>query len=485
MIKIVEFYRFRGEFLKTLSLKLMAFTLFTFLFWNLSCASAAETNFETGEKERGNYIIDRKSALWKYIESLPVIDTHEHLSSEAELLGRKFDVFNLFTPYIIDNLQSAGMSNAEIQLMGNVKADFNEKWMTFYKYYPFVKNTTYFKALVAALEYQYQLRSVSEGEFRRVSDRLGQDYTTKGFMQKIMEINRIESILTFRQAALAEVRKTYGDNKISVVPTVSDLTVRDSSSLKSFSRMMEMPVATLDDILRGIDKLFKEYDALGIRNIKFGSAYNRRLNYVNQTRREAEAAFTKLIQPQPENPDRFARRFLTDTQIILDDYLTVYMLKLAENYGMNVIFHLGLAAWNFNTVKNSHSSDLEWLIQTFPKVNIVILHAGYPFFEEAILLAKYYPNVYLNMTWDHIIERDKSIEAMKSYIEMLPTNKIHAFGGDYIYPQQISGNILFTKENIYLALSDLVRKGRLTEDDAKEIAYDWLYGNPKKFYYRN
>jgi predicted TIM-barrel fold metal-dependent hydrolase len=428
--------------------------------------------------------IDMNSSLWKFIDSLPVIDTHEHISSEAELLGRQVDIFNLFTPYVVDNLQSAGMTDKEIQLLGNVKADFDEKWNTFYQYYPIIRNTTYFKALVAALEKQYQMKSVSKEEFRRVSDRLRLDYATKGFMQKIMELNRIESILTFRQAALAEVRKTYGDNKISVVPTVSDLTLKDSSSLKSFSRIMEMPVTTLDDILNGIEKLFREYNSLGIRNIKFGSAYNRRLNYISRSRKEAEAAFYTLIKPQTENPERFTGRFLTDNQIVLDDYLTCYMVSLAEQYNMNVIFHIGLAAWNYNRVGNSHASDLEWLIGRFPKVNIVLLHAGYPFFEEGILLAKYYPNVYLNMTWDHIIERDKSVEAMKSYIEMLPLNKIHAFGGDYIYPQQIYGNMLFTRENIYIALSDLIRRGRLSEDEAKKIAYDWLYANPKEFYYR-
>ena len=32
-----------------------------------------------------------------------------------------------------------------------------------------------------------------------------------------------------------------------------------------------------------------------------------------------------------------------------------------------------------------------------------------PFIDEAVLLCKYYPNVFLNMTWDHIIDREKII----------------------------------------------------------------------------
>ena len=95
-------------------------------------------------------------------------------------------------------------------------------------------------------------------------------------------------------------------------------------------------------------------------------------------------------------------------------------------------------------------------------MNFVIPHAGYPFFEEVILLVKYYPNAYLNMTWDHIIEREMSINLMKSYIEMFPANKIHAFGGDYFYPQKIAGHLIFAKENIYFAFDDLIKREIMT-----------------------
>ena len=151
---------------------------------------------------------------------------------------------------------------------------------------------------------------------------------------------------------------------------------------------------------------------------------------------------------------------------------------------MNVIFHCGIAAWNRNYVKYSHTSGMEWLFTTFPEVNFVILHAGYPFFDEAVLLAKYYPNVYLNMTWDHIIDREKSVNIMKTYVEMLPANKIHAFGGDYFYPQQIAGHLKFAKENIYFAFNELIKKGVINSDDAKKVICDWLYANPKAFYFK-
>ena len=465
--------------MKSIIVRMSLFIIFYILFGGSLHASSPSNTSLVG---------DKNTSLWKYIDGLTVIDTHEHISSEAELLGLEIDIFNLFIPYIVDNLESAGMTNDEMALMKNGQASFKDRWAAFYKYYPYIQSTTYILALQASLEAHYQFQNYGLAECQRISNLLKIDFANKGFMRKIFKMNKIESMLTFRSPSLDEVRKSYGEDKIMLVPTVNNICVKDANSLDEISKITETPIRNIDDILAGIDKLFKEYDAAGIKNIKFGSAYNREINYRARTREEAEASFAKIMKTpfdySDAKPNKYYVFSLSDYHIPLDDYLSVYMIQQAEKYKMNVIFHVGIFAWNYNTIKNNHASSLEWLIKNFQKVNFVILHAGYPYFDEAILLTKYYPNVFINMTWDHIIERGKSIEIMKSYIEMLPTNKIHLFGGDYLFPQQIFGNMIFTKENLYVALSDLIRKGTMNEEQAKKIAVDWLYNNPKAFYYR-
>jgi predicted TIM-barrel fold metal-dependent hydrolase len=460
--------------------------IFTLLSFTVSpCGSNVKIKSKTPENKS---VIDKSTELWKYIEALTVIDTHEHISSEAELLGMQISIFDLFVPYIVDNLESAGITDDEMYQMKNGQLPFETRWNVFNKYYPTIQSTTYVLALQASLAEQYGFKSYSLEECKRVSDLFAKDFATKGFMQKFMDKNKIESMLTFRGPSSAEVRRNYGDNKIMLVPTVNHICVKDAKSLEEIAALTETPIRNLDDILAGIDKLFKEYAAAGIKNIKFGSAYNRKLNYKYRTREEAEASYAKImVTPfnySDAKPNKYYVFHLEDYHIPLDDYITAHMMAQATKYNMNAIFHVGIFAWNFNSVKNNHASSLEWLIKTFPKVNVVILHAGYPYFDEAILLAKYYPNVYINMTWDHIIERGKSIEVMERYIEMLPTSKIHLFGGDYLFPQQIYGNVIFTKENLYITLVTLLQKKILTETQAKQLAIDWLYNNPKAFYYR-
>jgi len=88
------------------------------------------------------------------------------------------------------------MSCDELNLISDKEADFKQKWDAFYKYYPVIKNTTYFLALQTALEDQYQMKTVSMEEFQRISTLLTKDFAEKGFMQKYMDQNNIESMLS-------------------------------------------------------------------------------------------------------------------------------------------------------------------------------------------------------------------------------------------------------------------------------------------------
>jgi hypothetical protein len=38
------------------------------------------------------------------------------------------------------------------------------------------------------------------------------------------------------------------------------------------------------------------------------------------------------------------------------------------------------------------------------------------------------------------------------------------------------------RENVAIALSDMVEMGYINVDQAQEIARDWLYDNPNRFY---
>ena len=112
----------------------------------------------------------------------------------------------------------------------------------------------------------------------------------------------------------------------------------------------------------------------------------------------------------------------------------------------------------------------------------MLLHAGIPWMKETGIMSKYFRNVFIDMAWDHIISPEMSIEALKTWIDMVPRNKIFGFGGDYTVVEKVYGHLHMAKENIAKALAAKIESGSMTETDAHGWIKDMLYNNPCEFY---
>ena len=115
-------------------------------------------------------------------------------------------------------------------------------------------------------------------------------------------------------------------------------------------------------------------------------------------------------------------------------------------------------------------------------MSFTLLHCGYPYIDDALLLAKYYPNVHLNLTWVHILDRIKAVELMRRMVELLPVNKVEGFGGDYCCLALTAEHLRIARENIARALSLYVDEGEMSLDEAADIARAWLHDNAADHY---
>lgn len=414
------------------------------------------------------------------IAALPVIDTHEHWSAEQDCIGRTVDFFDLLLPYCVDNLMSAGMTVGEWSILSNKSLGFEPRWALLSKYLDDVRDTTYFKALECTLRKHYGFTGYTPESIMDVGRILAAE-NTEGLYDRVMDRENIESALTF---VSYDIPISWKEARVHPIPTVSDICPRSVPDIERLSRISGVPVSDFDSLLAAVTALFDSYRARGIRAVKFGGAYRRKLDYRLTTRQDAEAVFVKLRSD----------RYMGDSRVIgtphavlsmddvrpLDDFLTERMMELARERSMPVFFHVGIHAWNENSVEAAHGSHLEDLIRRHRGTTFILLHCGVPFIDEAVLLCKYFTNVHLNMTWTHIIDTAQARLCVRKFVEMLPLNKIHGFGGDYVYPQQIHGHIAVAKENITLGLWPLIEEGRIDAERAVEIARKWLYENPKR-----
>ena len=71
----------------------------------------------------------------------------------------------------------------------------------------------------------------------------------------------------------------------------------------------------------------------------------------------------------------------------------------------------------------------------------------------------------------------------KQAISSVPHAKIHGYGSDFKgQPDRAWAHAGIARDNIAIALSDLVEMEYLDLDEAKQIGYDWLFGNANKFF---
>lgn len=416
--------------------------------------------------------------LYNQIKVLQIIDTHEHIPHERDCACGTLDVFDFFTPYICDNLSSAGVTAELWAKFTDKSIPITERLKGAFSYIEDIRFTTYFKAFEQSVktfgEYEFSLDGfVRAGEILSLNNRLESVYA---------RINA-ECGMTFMGYYGTEY---FCDSKyLKVVPTVSQITPKTKEDITTLSTITGIEVNDLPSLEMSIERLFDEYEKNGVKNIKLGGSYTRPLDYSTPNSKQAALQLSAICNGEIKL-DLCNGVLLENYDITpikeLDDFIIDKCMSEAQKRGMNAIIHTGIHAWNKNSMKAVNPNLLEWLIRKYSKVNIVLLHLGYPFIDDAILLAKYFPNVFLDMAWVNVLDEEGSKDAIKKLVEHLPISKICAFGGDYCQPANILGAYEITVKHLAHAFSELVDNGVISFEDALNIISAWLYDNPKRIY---
>ena len=111
-----------------------------------------------------------------------------------------------------------------------------------------------------------------------------------------------------------------------------------------------------------------------------------------------------------------------------------------------------------------------------------IFHMGFPYQNVAGAMGKMYPNVYLNLCWTHILSPVSAQRALCEWLQLVPRNKIFAFGGDCLFFDGVVGHLELARSCVAGVLSHMVEDGTMSMTEAKRTARMLFYDNPKGFY---
>ena len=232
----------------------------------------------------------------------------------------------------------------------------------------------------------------------------------------------------------------------------------------------------LTDLENLHDESLKRFLANGGVCLKSTSAYFRPLDFDDTVPREkAAAAFAKVVAQKP----------LTDKeQRLLQDYLLVRFIKLAAARKLPFQFHTGnQQTWNI--VEDSSPLKLNRLLYSgkYAAAKFVLLHGGYPYTQESIMLARYFPGtVYLDLAWMALFSPAAFKQTLSQALDMLDGSQI-LIGTDTANLEELYGTVKITRRVLAEVLAEKVQSGFWTEAVALQVARRVLYTNAVELYW--
>jgi len=418
----------------------------------------------------------KNSALCDYINSIKVIDTHEHLWDESYRLKNPGDWAALFWHYGSVSLEVSGMSDSESAELFSPNTLHDAKWSIFSKYFPLAKNTAYIKAALISIKEIYGIDEITSESMLALSAKI-KEAVKPGFHRAILRDKAgidycMNNSFDRDEHGARYPARLWGDTELIRPDLYVDYMMYPQKDL--LARETGVDCSDLSGFEKAIDVYF-EKNAHKCCSMKLGVAYFGDLNFQPDVpRRLAEELYKSYSGEQP--PREFRP---------LADYLFFKIVQKSAEYHLSLKFHTGLYCngVDFDAMRNN-VRDLAVLAGRHPECNFIAMHIAYPHSDELIVAARQVRNFYADMTWAWIFDPEGAADFLKRAIVAAPINKIMGFGGDYSLVENVCGHLVLARRGISKVLSELMDDGYLDLDEACGIGRALLRESAEKLYKR-
>jgi len=418
--------------------------------------------------------------LRQEIARMKVIDTHEHTLSERSRQQEPQTPFSL--GYVGCDLCGAGVSDEEAGLIENPSPDPAAAVEVFLRYYPNIRTTGYGRSIARTLEGVFGITHLDRENFGLLWEKIRSGITDGSyrswFRQKynieavILDVDNDDEYPEFFYHGLRQAKHfIMADSR----EDLEDLERRSGCSIHSAAELREAMWTYLE-------RLIESRKTVALKN---NLAYNRSIFFERTTVADADRAFSLLFaRKHPHHAGSWLKtqHRSWDEMAPLQNFLVHESIRFAEEHDLAYQFHTGLQAGYTNEIAGSRPSLLTNLFREYRRVRFVLFHGGFPYCREWGVLGKNFPNVYLDLCWMHIISPATCVQMLDEWLDYVPNNKILGFGGDLKLVESIHGHLEQARDNIARALAVKVSRGDYDRENAREIAENLLYNNPKKLF---
>jgi uncharacterized protein len=414
--------------------------------------------------------------LRDFCESVALVDCHDHSGS----CGPKYEdpIRVVISGYFHSDIHSAS-SDADVVLLEDSSRPLEERWPVLERAWKRTCHTGYAQVTRRVLKRFYDEPVLTYDALVRMKERLLDLTDREAFDAILAEANIAGRVLDI----WPDVNKVM-DGTLELTPRgYLAISLPSYHGIRSYGEVQQRvaplnrTVTSLDEYLGACREIFEAHKSIGAVTFKDQSAYSRTLDYGNPTRAEAEAVFNWFM----EDPRRSAS--YPDGVKPLDDFLFHTFMRMARDMDLPVQIHTGHMAGIRNEITKTNAVGLTKLIELHREVRFDLFHANWPYSGELLYLGKNYPNVSLDFCWANIIDPVYCQALFKQALSSVPHGKIHGYGSDYGGSvDRAWAHAQMARDNIAIALSEMVAMDYLGLDEAKEVAYAWLFGNANAFF---
>jgi len=398
--------------------------------------------------------------ITKVVNEILIVDTHEHITLEEVRMSspEKIDFTHIFRHYFQDDTNSANKGSIKEfrDIVYNTNFPIKERWELLKPVYESVRSTGYGRIPLIIARDLYGISDINDATIGELTKRI-QDANKPGLYKYILK----------DKAKIDLAIMDMGHNKYDpeyfrhVEKFDHFVFVNSYAELKDLGVQYDIPINSMSDYLAALRKAFKEGIDFGMVGVKSALAYPRILKFDNVSKTRAEKILTALLNKSDVNGSDIKA---------LQDYFMHRVLDLIDEFDIPIQYHTGIQAGNGGSLGNTKPTHLVNLFAEYPNVDFTLFHGGYPFGGELSVLAKNFPNVYIDMSWVYIISPSYSKRYLHQWIETVPANKILGFGGDYIFVEAVYAHAVIARQIVADVLIEKVRDRYLTEKEAIHIA---------------
>jgi predicted TIM-barrel fold metal-dependent hydrolase len=203
--------------------------------------------------------------------------------------------------------------------------------------------------------------------------------------------------------------------------------------------------------------------------LKIDSAFRRGLHFPEPNAKEVARGLSELGEDDPFSSHRG-----------VNDYVHELAAEWASRHALPVQIHTGMLSGNTyrQQMDEIYAHRLESYIARHPETAFDIFHLGFPQWEEGMVLARRYPNVYVNLCWLTSISESLTHTILETVLEAVPLNKI-LWGGGTQSPEMAYGVLTLFRS----ILERVLYIKDIPDEPKEEIADKLLWKNASKLYH--